>query len=66
MMTLRFSNGCVAQFRASGTEPKFKYYVEMRGQPGVGRDKVKEELKKMCDVLLEELLQPEKNGLVKS
>ena len=25
MLTLRFTNGCVAHFRASGTEPKFKY-----------------------------------------
>ena len=27
MITIRFTNGCVAQFRGSGTEPKFKYYL---------------------------------------
>jgi phosphomannomutase len=64
MLTLRFKNGCVAQFRASGTEPKFKYYIEMRGEPGVSRDRVQEELQKMSHLILEELLQPEKNGLV--
>ena len=47
MLTLRFKNGCVAQFRASGTEPKFKYYIELPGAPGVSRDKVQEELMKM-------------------
>mmetsp|Transcript_21837 Transcript_21837/g.45096 ORF Transcript_21837/g.45096 Transcript_21837/m.45096 type:complete len:143 (-) Transcript_21837:1729-2157(-) len=64
MLTLRFKNGCVGQFRASGTEPKFKYYIEMRGEPGVSRDRVQEELQKMSNLILEELLQPEKNGLV--
>ena len=65
MITLRFENGCVAQFRASGTEPKFKYYLEMKGQPGVPREMVAQELRKMSDVLLETLLEPEKNGLQK-
>jgi len=63
MVTLRFENGCVAQFRASGTEPKFKYYIELKGQPGVPRQTVVEELKVVSDVLLETLLEPEKNGL---
>ena len=63
MMTLRFKNGTVAQFRASGTEPKFKYYIEMPGNPGVERDVVVKELKEMSDILLEELLQPSANGL---
>lgn len=64
MLTIRFKNGCVAQFRASGTEPKFKYYIEMRGEPGVSRNRVEEELQSMSVALLEELLQPEKNGLI--
>lgn len=64
MMTIRFKNGCVAQFRGSGTEPKLKYYVEMKGEPGVSRDEVTTELKVMCDEILEELLHPEANGLV--
>jgi len=63
MMTLRFTNGCVAQFRGSGTEPKFKYYIEMKGQPGVSRAVVEEELAKFSKIIIEELVQPEKHGL---
>lgn len=64
MMSIRFENGCVVQFRASGTEPKIKYYIEMKGQPGVSRDDVTKDLEKMCSVILEELLHPGENGLV--
>jgi len=55
MVTLRFENGCVAQFRASGTEPKFKYYIELKGQPGVARETVAKDLEAMSAVLLETL-----------
>jgi phosphomannomutase len=65
MMTIRFENGCVAQFRASGTEPKFKYYIEYKGQPGVSREKVTEDLTIMSDFLIETLLQPDQHGLVR-
>ena len=64
MMTIRFKNGCVAQFRASGTEPKFKYYIEMKGEPGVSREEVTKNLHEMSDTILETLLQPKENGLV--
>mmetsp|Transcript_21508 Transcript_21508/g.36940 ORF Transcript_21508/g.36940 Transcript_21508/m.36940 type:complete len:644 (-) Transcript_21508:158-2089(-) len=64
MITLRFANGCVAQFRASGTEPKFKYYIEMRGKPGEKRADVEKRLKEMSGVILEELLHPTENGLI--
>lgn len=64
MLTLRFKNGCVVQLRASGTEPKFKYYIEMRGEPGVSRDEVEKELMQMSRLVLEEICQPKKNGLV--
>jgi phosphomannomutase len=63
MLTLRFKNGTVAQFRASGTEPKFKYYIEMRGQPGVAREVVKKDLEEMSKIILEKLLHPKENGL---
>ena len=63
MLTLNFENGCCAQFRASGTEPKFKYYIELRGQRGETRLVVEENLRRMSAVLLEVLLEPEKNGL---
>jgi len=65
MLTIRFENGCVAQFRASGTEPKFKYYIELPGPPGVARNVVEADLAKMVDTVLEELLQPTKNGLIR-
>jgi len=63
MMTIGFKNGCVAQLRPSGTEPKFKYYIEMKGKPGVPRDVVGKELEAMASFILEKLLEPEKNGL---
>lgn len=64
LMTIRFKNGCVVQFRGSGTEPKFKYYIEMKGEPGVSRDAVTSDLHEMCVIILEELLHPAANGLV--
>lgn len=66
MITLRFENGCVAQFRGSGTEPKFKYYIELKGRPGVPRDVVAKDLEEMSAFILETLLEPEKNGLRRS
>ncbi len=57
------TNGCVAQFRASGTEPKFKYYIEMKGQPGVSRDIMAKEVETMAAFILEKLLEPGRNGL---
>lgn len=66
MMTISFTNGCVSQFRASGTEPKFKYYIEMRGMPGVKREKVEDDLKHFSEIILEKLLEPGQNGLYKN
>ena len=64
MMTIRFTNGTVAQFRASGTEPKFKYYIEMKGKVGVSRETIEEDLKKMSEIILEELVKPKEHGLI--
>jgi phosphomannomutase len=66
MMTLGFTNGCIVQLRPSGTEPKFKFYVEMKGKPGVSRVEVSNELETMAPYILDKLLEPEKNGLKKS
>jgi phosphomannomutase len=63
VLTVRFENGCVAQFRASGTEPKFKYYVELKGKPGQPRHVVAEELEDMSQIILDTLLEPDKNQL---
>ena len=46
-------------------EPKFKYYIELPGLPGVPREKVEEELVIMSKVIIEVLLNPTKNGLIK-
>ncbi len=64
LLTIRFRNGCVFHFRPSGTEPKFKYYIEKQGKPGVKREIVLHELEIMKAALLEELFQPTINGLV--
>lgn len=64
MMSIWFENGCVVQFCASGTEPKIKYYIEMKGQPGISRDDMTKELEEMCNIILGELLHPAENGLV--
>jgi phosphomannomutase len=66
MISIYFTNGTVAQFRGSGTEPKFKYYIEMRGKPGVARDIVENDLKEMSNIIIEELLHPSANGLKRS
>ena len=63
MMTLRFTNGCVVQLRPSGTEPKFKFYIELKGKPGVPRVDVERDLEVMSNKVLQILLEPEKNGL---
>jgi phosphomannomutase len=63
MMTIRFENGCIAQFRGSGTEPKLKYYLELPGTPGIPRHTVAQQLEEMSEIILEALLQPEQNGL---
>lgn len=34
MVTFTLANGSVATLRASGTEPKIKYYIELKTEPG--------------------------------
>uniref|UniRef100_A0A7S2Y5P7 Alpha-D-phosphohexomutase C-terminal domain-containing protein n=2 Tax=Entomoneis paludosa TaxID=265537 RepID=A0A7S2Y5P7_9STRA len=63
MVTIRFTNGGVAQFRASGTEPKFKYYMELPGAPGVDRKTVEQDCKTWSETVLQELLRPDELGL---
>jgi len=65
LLTIRLSNGCLLQLRPSGTEPKFKYYLEMQGTPGVLNDVVQQELGFVAEVLLDRLLEPSQNGLTK-
>jgi len=63
MITFTFENGCSATLRGSGTEPKLKYYVELCGSDNPAA--VRERLMDMVALIIEEFLEPEKNGLVK-
>lgn len=65
MVTIRFSNGGVAQFRGSGTEPKFKYYLELPGRPGIPRHVVEQECQEWSQLVLQELVRPEELHLRK-
>lgn len=60
-MTLFFENGAIITFRTSGTEPKLKYYAEMRG-------KCYEEAEATLNLVLKETInsciQPTHYGLI--
>lgn len=65
MITFHFDNGCVATIRTSGTEPKIKYYTEIRGKPGEKDGKsLAAELEKLVQIMVDDLLQPEINKLI--
>eukprot|EP00921_Rhytidocystis_pertsovi_P014033 GHVQ01022857.1.p1 GENE.GHVQ01022857.1~~GHVQ01022857.1.p1 ORF type:complete len:656 (-),score=100.26 GHVQ01022857.1:545-2512(-) len=55
MVTLFMENGCVVTLRASGTEPKLKYYAEGSGKDPV---EVMKKLTLVVDELINNLLQP--------
>ena len=60
LLTVQLSNGCRVQLRPSGTEPKFKYYLEMRGDTS---EAAQQELDFVEGVLLDVLLEPNRHGL---
>jgi len=62
MITFTFDNGAVATLRGSGTEPKLKYYTDMRGEDP---ESTKNILNDMVQAIIHQLLEPEKNGLEK-
>ncbi|XP_042694461.1 glucose 1,6-bisphosphate synthase [Centrocercus urophasianus] len=65
MITFTFQNGCVATLRTSGTEPKIKYYAEMCALPEQSdRSVLEEERQKLVEALIENFLEPDKNGLI--
>lgn len=59
-LTFTFENGCVANLRGSGTEPKLKYYVELHGPV---KEEVTATLMQMVKSIVVECLEPESNGL---
>ena len=60
MITYRFANGATATLRGSGTEPKIKWYAEMVGK---NRKDTISRLSALVDAIIEEMLQPDLNGL---
>lgn len=64
MITFYFENGCVCTIRTSGTEPKIKWYSEIRdntkGQKT--REQIKNELDDLIKHLIQEFYQPEVYG----
>ncbi|XP_033631930.1 glucose 1,6-bisphosphate synthase-like isoform X1 [Asterias rubens] len=64
MITFNFANGCVATLRASGTEPKIKYYTEICTEPAGDQEAAKKELQRLVDSIVDLWLQPEINQLV--
>ncbi|CAF0827095.1 unnamed protein product [Didymodactylos carnosus] len=73
MLTFYFDNGCEITIRASGTEPKIKWYSEIRKKPSNTnenqlheefRQQAREELQDLLNTCIKEFLQPEKNELI--
>jgi phosphoglucomutase/phosphoglucomutase/phosphopentomutase len=60
MLTFRFANGSTCTLRNSGTEPKLKYYIESSASTRAEAEETTQKLKK---AIIDELVQPEKNGL---
>ena len=62
MLTYRFNNGVTATLRASGTEPKLKWYAEASGPDASA---VRQELERTVRLIVDEMLQPEVHGLAR-
>jgi phosphomannomutase len=72
MITFYFDNGSEITIRASGTEPKIKWYSEIRKKKEKNsiiddeqfRKEIKQELDQLVATVVEQFLQPKKNGLI--
>ncbi|VDN29118.1 unnamed protein product [Cylicostephanus goldi] len=66
MITFFLVNGNVATVRASGTEPKIKYYIELKTAPGKTENdlaEVTKELDQLEKDVVDSLLRPQEFGL---
>ncbi|KAL3077297.1 hypothetical protein niasHS_013286 [Heterodera schachtii] len=67
MVTFTLVDGSAVTLRASGTEPKVKYYIELRTEPGKEEkdlSSVLEQLDQLESDVVDTLLQPTKYGLI--
>ncbi|KHJ90814.1 hypothetical protein OESDEN_09330 [Oesophagostomum dentatum] len=67
MITFFLANGNVATLRASGTEPKIKYYIELKTAPGNKPSDladVTKELEQLEKDVVDSLLRPKEFGLI--
>uniref|UniRef100_A0A915M1W5 Phosphoglucomutase (alpha-D-glucose-1,6-bisphosphate-dependent) n=1 Tax=Meloidogyne javanica TaxID=6303 RepID=A0A915M1W5_MELJA len=67
MITFTLASGSLVTLRASGTEPKIKYYIELQTEPGKNEndlEQVENELNQLENNVVQTLLQPEKYGLI--
>ncbi|MFH4975862.1 hypothetical protein AB6A40_002571 [Gnathostoma spinigerum] len=67
MITFTLTNGSLATIRASGTEPKIKYYIELKTPPGKEEKDLADvtaELEELEKVVVEVLFEPKLNGLL--
>uniref|UniRef100_A0A914N3W4 Phosphoglucomutase (alpha-D-glucose-1,6-bisphosphate-dependent) n=1 Tax=Meloidogyne incognita TaxID=6306 RepID=A0A914N3W4_MELIC len=67
MITFTLASGSLVTLRASGTEPKIKYYIELQTEPGKTEndlEQVENELNQLENNVVQTLLQPEKYGLI--
>ncbi|CAD6185885.1 unnamed protein product [Caenorhabditis auriculariae] len=67
MVTFTLENGSIITLRASGTEPKIKYYIELITKPGRTQDDLEgvlAELDQLEKDVVATLLRPEKFGLI--
>mmetsp|Transcript_14812 Transcript_14812/g.22304 ORF Transcript_14812/g.22304 Transcript_14812/m.22304 type:complete len:605 (+) Transcript_14812:24-1838(+) len=63
MIMFEFDNRCSIILRTSGTEPKIKCYSEMVGNSGASADEARETLACFVEMCIQEMLQPDVNGL---
>ncbi|KAI8092267.1 Phosphoglucomutase/phosphomannomutase [Gilbertella persicaria] len=62
MITFSLENNTVFTIRTSGTEPKIKYYSELRGE---SEEQAKIDLHRVVEAIGDELMEYQKNGLAK-
>lgn len=64
MITFYFENGCVMTLRTSGTEPKIKWYSEIKQKDkSKSREEIRDELNDLIKHVISEFYQPEENNL---